>query len=90
MACLHLLSERAAIAVGIEDANNPRNTRLDGPAPRVAGGREITLRALQVMALYPANSIFVNGYLTTPGQEASDAHQMISDLGFELDSPAAI
>src|SRR5437879_8067339 len=38
MACLHLLSERAAIAVGIEDANNSRNTRLDGPAPRIAGG----------------------------------------------------
>ena len=57
---------------------------------RVAGGREINLRSLQPMALYPANSIFVNGYLTTPGQEASDAHQMISDLGFELDSPAAI
>ena len=57
---------------------------------RGAGGREINLRSLQPMALYPANSIFVNGYLTTPGQEASDAHQMISDLGFELDSPAAI
>jgi len=57
---------------------------------RVAGGREINLRSLQPLALYPANSIFVNGYLTTPGQEASDAHQMIRDLGFELDSPAAI
>ena len=57
---------------------------------RVAGGREINLRSLQPLALYPANSIFVNGYLTTPGQEASDAHQMIQDLGFELDSPAAI
>ena len=57
---------------------------------RVAGGREINLRSLQPLALYPANSIFVNGYLTTPGQEASDAHQMIRDLGFELDQPAAI
>ncbi len=57
---------------------------------RVAGGREVNLRSLQPMSLYPANSIFVNGYLTTPGQEASDAHQMIADLGFELDSPAAI
>src|SRR6185436_1237584 len=28
---------------------------------RVAGGREITLRALQAMALYPANSIFTQG-----------------------------
>lgn len=57
---------------------------------RVAGGREINLRSLQPLALYPANSIFVNGYLTTPGQEASDAHQMIRDLGFELDQAAAI
>jgi biotin synthase len=57
---------------------------------RVAGGREVNLRSLQPLSLYPANSIFVNGYLTTPGQEASDAHQMIRDLGFELDSPAAI
>lgn len=57
---------------------------------RVAGGREVNLRSLQPLSLYPANSIFVNGYLTTPGQEASDAHQMISDLGFELDQPAAI
>jgi biotin synthase len=57
---------------------------------RVAGGREVNLRSLQPLSLYPANSIFVNGYLTTPGQDASDAHQMIADLGFELDQPAAI
>ena len=57
---------------------------------RVAGGREVNLRSLQPLSLYPANSIFVNGYLTTPGQEASDAHQMIRDLGFELDQPAPI
>ena len=57
---------------------------------RVAGGREVNLRSLQPLSLYPANSMFVNGYLTTPGQDASDAHQMIRDLGFELDQPAAI
>ena len=57
---------------------------------RVAGGREVNLRSLQPLALYPANSIFVNGYLTTPGQDASDAHRMIADLGFELDVPAPI
>jgi biotin synthase len=50
----------------------------------------VNLRSLQPLSLYPANSIFVNGYLTTPGQEASDAHRMIEDLGFELDQPAAI
>jgi biotin synthase len=52
---------------------------------RVGGGREIHLRSLQPLALYPANSIFVNGYLTTPGQKDTEAHQMIEDLGFEID-----
>ena len=52
---------------------------------RVAGGREVQLRELQPLALYPANSIFVDGYLTTPGQESAAAHRMIHDAGFELD-----
>ncbi|MDB4962736.1 MAG: biotin synthase [Myxococcales bacterium] len=52
---------------------------------RVAGGREITLRALQAMALYPANSIFTQGYLTTGGATVHDDHQMIKDAGFELE-----
>ncbi|MBI6545472.1 MAG: biotin synthase BioB [Cyanobacteria bacterium NC_groundwater_1444_Ag_S-0.65um_54_12] len=52
---------------------------------RVAGGREQTLRSLQPLALYAANSLFVGGYLTTPGQEVSTDHQMIADLGFEIE-----
>ena len=52
---------------------------------RVAGGRELHLRALQPLALYPANSIFVEGYLTTPGQSASAAWRMIEDLGFAIE-----
>ncbi len=52
---------------------------------RVAGGREITLRALQAFALYPANSIFTHGYLTTGGATAHSDHQMIRDAGFELE-----
>lgn len=52
---------------------------------RVAGGREITLRALQAMALYPANSIFTQGYLTTDGATPRADHQMIRDAGFELE-----
>jgi biotin synthase len=51
---------------------------------RVGGGREVNLRSLQPLSLYPANSLFVNGYLTTPGQRAFDARQMIADLGFEI------
>ncbi len=53
---------------------------------RVAGGREITLRALQAFALYPANSIFTHGYLTTGGATAHADHQMIRDAGFELEN----
>ena len=52
---------------------------------RVAGGRELTLRSLQAMALYPANSLFTQGYLTTGGATVSEDHQMILDAGFELE-----
>jgi len=55
---------------------------------RVAGGREITLRSLQPLALYAANSLFVGDYLTTPGQEVARDHQMIEDLGFEIERHA--
>lgn len=51
---------------------------------RIAGGREVHLRSLQAMGLYPANSIFVSDYLTTPGQAAEADLQMIRDLGFEI------
>ncbi|MNC59440.1 Biotin synthase [compost metagenome] len=52
---------------------------------RVAGGREISLRSLQPLALYAANSIFVGDYLTTAGQDITNDHQMIEDLGFEIE-----
>jgi biotin synthase len=52
---------------------------------RAAGGRERTLGDWQALALYPANSIFVNGYLTTPGQAAAEAQHMVASLGFELE-----
>ncbi len=60
--------------------------RLSNPKTeiRIAGGREINLRSMQAMALYPANSLFVSDYLTTPGQAAEDDFQMIEDLGFEI------
>lgn len=51
---------------------------------RIAGGREVHLRTLQPLGLYPANSLFVSDYLTTKGQEASADLQMIADLGFEV------
>ncbi len=52
---------------------------------RVAGGREHNLRSLQPLALYPADSVFVNGYLTTAGQPAPEVWQMIEDLGFTIE-----
>ncbi|MFB9326850.1 biotin synthase BioB [Paenibacillus aurantiacus] len=52
---------------------------------RVAGGREVNLRSLQPLALYAANSVFVGDYLTTSGQDVSDDHRMIEDLGFEIE-----
>ena len=47
---------------------------------RIAGGREVNLRSLQPLGLYPANSIFVSDYLTTPGQAPGDDYRMIEDL----------
>jgi biotin synthase len=35
--------------------------------------------------LYAANSLFVGDYLTTEGQEASQDHKMIEDMGFEIE-----
>ncbi len=62
-------------------------TRLLNPKQeiRVAAGREAHLRSLQPMALYAANSVFVSGYLTEPGQEYQETWQMLKDLGFEIE-----
>jgi len=51
---------------------------------RVAGGREVNLRQLQALALYPANSLFCNGYLTTSGQGYEADLRMIADAGFHV------
>ncbi len=60
--------------------------RLTNPKAelRIAGGREINLRSMQAMGLYPANSMFVSDYLTTPGQKAEEDFRMIADLGFQI------
>ena len=54
---------------------------------RIAGGREVVLRSLGVMALWPANSLFTQGYLTTVGATPAADHQMILDAGFTLELP---
>jgi len=59
---------------------------------RMAAGRELYLGQWSGLAFYPANSIFVEGYLTTPGQQAQDAHQLVEAAGFEVeqeDTPGA-
>ncbi len=51
---------------------------------RAAGGREVNLRSLQPLALYPCTSIFTEGYLTTPGNRHEEDLRMIHDMGFEI------
>jgi len=65
--------------------------RLTNPRAeiRAAGGRERSLGDAQALALFAANSIFVDGYLTTPGQRHDDALAMIAALGFEVERPSA-
>lgn len=60
--------------------------RFANPASeiRIAGGRELHLRSLQAMGLYPANSLFISDYLTTPGQPPEEDLRMIQDLGFSV------
>jgi len=61
--------------------------RLTNPRAeiRAAGGRERALAGAQGLALFAANSIFVGGYLTTPGEGPADALAMIRALGFEAE-----
>jgi biotin synthase len=65
--------------------------RLVNPSAeiRVAGGREGNLRSLQAHSLYPANSLFVDGYLTTRGDGVRETYEMIADAGFEVEGNAA-
>lgn len=55
---------------------------------RISGGRELHLRTLQPLGLYPANSVFVGDYLTTEGQPPEEDYRMIRDLGFEVTGSA--
>lgn len=52
---------------------------------RMGGGREGHLRGLQSLALYVANSLFIEGYLVTRGDRKHKAFRMIEDAGFEID-----
>ncbi|MBI2830341.1 MAG: biotin synthase BioB [Chloroflexi bacterium] len=77
---------------GLDTKLNPRKclkilclTRFICPQSevRAAGGWEYHMRELKPLALYPADSIFVSGYLTTGGTSVSEVCSMIADMGFE-------
>ena len=53
---------------------------------RVAAGREHHLRSMEVMALYPANSMFIEGYLNATGTATARTLQMIEDAGFTVET----
>jgi biotin synthase len=80
---------------GIDELNPRRCLRvlclfrflLPSKKIRIAGGREVHLRSLQPLGLYPANSLFIGDYLTTAGQEARADLEMIRDAGFVLEAP---
>lgn len=60
--------------------------RFTNPAAeiRCTAGREFHLRSLEAMALYPANSLFLEGYLNATGAASNRTFQMISDAGFDI------
>jgi biotin synthase len=74
-----LTPERCLRALALVRFINPRSEI------RAAGGREGHLRSLQPLALYPANSLFVEGYLTTRGDAVEDTYRMIREAGFEIE-----
>jgi biotin synthase len=57
---------------------------------RIAGGREANLKSMWPLALYPCNSIFTSGYLTTPGNAPTDDVRTIREWGFEVEETAPV
>lgn len=78
-----LSPERCLRALALMRLVNPR------AEIRAAGGREGHLRSLGPLLLWPANSLFVEGYLTTRGDAVHETYRMIRDAGFEVDGNPA-
>jgi biotin synthase len=76
-----LTPERALRVLAMMRLANPR------AEVRIAAGREGHLRSLEALSLWPANSLFVEGYLTTKGKSAVDTYRMIRDAGFVVEGP---
>ena len=75
----NLTPQRCLKAICLFRLLNPRSE------VRAAGGRELNLGDLQGYALYAVNSIFIDGYLTTPGLAADTTREMIERMGFEVE-----
>jgi biotin synthase len=78
-----LTPERCLRALALMRFVNPR------AEIRAAGGREGHLRSMGALLLWPANSLFVDGYLTTRGDAINDTYRMIRDAGFEVEGNPA-
>jgi biotin synthase len=74
-----LTPERCLRALALMRLVNPR------AEVRAAGGREGHVRGLAPLVLWPANSLFVEGYLTTRGDAVAETYRMIRDAGFEVE-----
>ncbi len=55
---------------------------------RAAGGRELNVGPRQAELFDAVNSVFVNGYLTTPGWDHARTRELIERAGFEVEAPA--
>jgi biotin synthase len=55
---------------------------------RVAAGREVHLRERQAQALCAANSLFVDGYLTTEGEASTRVRNWIEEAGYCVEGQA--
>ena len=53
---------------------------------RVGAGREGHLRSMEILSLYPASSLFLQGYLNSKGSANAKTLRMIKDAGFQIKS----
>lgn len=73
-----LTPERCLRSLALMRLINPR------AEVRISAGREGHLRSLGALALWPANSLFVEGYLTTRGDAVNETYRTIQDAGFHV------
>lgn len=57
---------------------------------RAAGGRERNLGSWQGLVFYPANSVFIEGYLTTPGLATLPTRRLVEEMGFAVEGDVEV